>query len=205
MDKAEIAVIKTVASRLREARELCKFQTNEAAAMLGITADELGRIEIGSDFDEIPLRVIQRASVAYDVSTDFLFGLNEDWEQSEDVRMERDTLSFLSKMHIQDHSKTIAKQLALENKINVLAETVASLIPAIKEVDDVFMRFWQQNQEFSDMRCGSMFVNALDSALKLAAQAGSDMKRSKLIKENPLQGFADTKRKPLLNLNEVHS
>lgn len=196
MDKAEISISKTIGQRMAEAREICLISQCQASKMLGIDQEELKHLESSLDIESIPNAVISKAAALYDVSTDYLFALTDDWELNDHkLRIERDTFSAITKLHLQNHAETIAQQNKLDNKISTLSKTVEALIPAIKEIDDCFMRFWELNQEFDEMKCGSTFINKLDQALKLAAQAGSDMKRFKLIQDNPLQGYYPDKKR----------
>ena len=189
IDRRQTAIIGTIAAKLREARELCKHEQNQAAELLGVDAQELRKFESGIDVKEIPLWLIATASEVYDVSIDYLFGFTDDWEICQETRKERDFLAVLERLHIQAKSETITKQICLESAIKELANAVSTLAPAIQTIDDGFMRFWELNQDFTDMKAGAMIINKVDSANKLAAEAVRKLIRVKALSSENLSSI----------------
>ena len=182
LDKRECATIRTVSSRLAESRELCNHTQIAAAKLLGLPAKEFKAIEAGLDIDYIPLWVIQKAAAVYDVSVDFLFGLNADWETGDiEIRKRRDFLAVMERMHIDSQAATIVKQIKEENKIQALTDAVAMLAPAMREVYEAVLRFWELNPAFEEMPGGSTVLYKLDQAEKKANAATAEMVRFKCL------------------------
>jgi transcriptional regulator with XRE-family HTH domain len=79
--KARLAVVRTFGARMIEARELCNLSQSVAAKRLGYAnQSKLAKVENASDTNSVPFWLIPEASKVYEVSTDFLLGLSDDWE-----------------------------------------------------------------------------------------------------------------------------
>lgn len=196
-DKNEIAIISTVGARLRIARELCSHQQNQAAELLGVPVEDLRVVETSVDVDHIPLKLIRAAAEVYNVSTDWLLGLSDDWETDDiEIRKQRDFLAALERLHVENYSKTIAKQIQQDNKIQALSDAVAALAPAIKAIDDSFMQFWKKNQKFADMPGGSTVLRRIDEANAAAHAATCQMVRFKCAPFEALQIFDPETERP---------
>jgi len=94
IDKDERAITNLVGLQLKKARNMFGITVSDAAQHFKITEENLKRIEKEFDMEHIPLKLIRCASEFYNVSVDYLFGLNEDWEIAPEVRRERDFLSY---------------------------------------------------------------------------------------------------------------
>lgn len=77
----QIELVKTVGARLKASRELNNLSLSEAAQRLGYSnPSKLSKVENATDTNSVPLWLIRDAARLYDVSTEYLFGLSEDWE-----------------------------------------------------------------------------------------------------------------------------
>jgi transcriptional regulator with XRE-family HTH domain len=75
------ALFKIVGARLMQAREMCGMTLSEAARQLGYAnPSKLSKVEHASDAASVPFWLIPEAAQLYDVSTEFLFGLSDDFE-----------------------------------------------------------------------------------------------------------------------------
>ncbi|QSB03230.1 helix-turn-helix transcriptional regulator [Methylomonas sp. EFPC1] len=75
-------IVKTFGQRMIIAREMCGLSGLEAAELLGYAnSSKLSKIEHASDPETIPAFLPYKASIVYNVSLDFLFGLSDDWQR----------------------------------------------------------------------------------------------------------------------------
>lgn len=174
-DKAEVAVLKTVSARLKEARGLAGANDYQIVNWLGVSPSELTALENG--ISSAPLSTIQKAARLYDVSIDYLFGETDDWELCPEVRRERDFAAHLQSLFAAEQAKIAVKLVDQDNQIIALTEAVAALAPAIKAVYDAMMRFWELNQNFDEMPGGAPVISTLDRADKAAHAATCQMVR----------------------------
>lgn len=187
--KEENFISRTIGQRLRESRELSNYMQNQAAFLLGIDPKELASYENAVDLDgSIPNWLILKASAIYDVSIDYLYGASEDWELDPIIRNERDLLSIVNKIHIQDHAEQLAKILAIENKISVSTDAVKELEPAIKGIDEAMSRFRELNPKFDDMPAGSTLLKRIADVQELIQEVRCQLIRFKVI---PIGNKAD--------------
>ncbi|AEG02705.1 helix-turn-helix domain-containing protein [Methylomonas methanica] len=192
-NKQEIALLKTIAARIKEARELTKYSIHEAAEIMGISQGELRQIENGIDVDAIPLYAIQQASKAYDVSVDFLFGCHSDWEIAPEVRRERDFLSHIQAKLTKDQARIAAKLIQQQAQINTLTNAVQSLAPAIQTISDALDSFQQANPEWIDLAKSSPVLSSVSKAKLAAQKAVLAMVRQKLLPVEMLSAYASSK------------
>ncbi|MGZ4088826.1 MAG: helix-turn-helix domain-containing protein [Bacteroidia bacterium] len=170
-DKTELAILRVVSATLKEGRELCKHSLETAAQLIGISADDLRALEGDYSVYSIPLWLIHRAAQIYDVSVDYLFGMNADWENCAEVRLERDFSIHLQKIFLQEQAKAAARLVEQNNKITTLTNVVTELAPSIKEIYGAIMRFWELNPQFDEMVAGAPVISRLDRAEKAANEA----------------------------------
>lgn len=167
--KAEIAVLKTVSARLKEARGLAGIHDYQVANWLGVPAAELTALEDG--IYTIPLSTIKKAAEIYGVSVDFLFGETNDWELCQEVRRERDFSAHLQSLLITEQAKVATKLVEQDSRITALSEAATVLAPAIRAVYDALLRFWELNPSFDSMHGGAPVIKCLDLADKAAHEA----------------------------------
>jgi len=178
---------------MKEARELCRLKLYEAAQLIGLNTDKLEKIEGGTDFDAIPLSAIQRAAKIYDVSADFLLCISEDWEHDPVIRQQRDFLSHVQSKLVETQAKTAAQLIQQQAEINVINDTVQSLAPAIKSINDSVIRFWEINPEFETMLGSAPIVSRLEQANKAVHRATLAMLKQNLLPLDALQDCAVVK------------
>ncbi len=189
--RSQALMTKTIASRLYEARELCGFDIEQAAHLIGISEDELRKIESKKILGRVPAPhwLILKASLAYSVSIDYLFGGNEDWELAADVRRERNILAFLATHNFLQYKydqKIIAR---MDNRLKTVEATLGVLPLALKEISDTLTRFRELNPCFDDMKMGASLVNRIEDAETKAHQASCDLVRFKCIPKEHLADF----------------
>jgi addiction module HigA family antidote len=181
INKTEVAQLKIIRSRLREARsKICCFKLNEAAHQLGLpNADALTDIEGSRGVHPIPHWLIARAANVYSVAIDFLYGGTDEWELCAEARSSRCTITFIQKIHFQDHCITINEQRKQNNRLVELEKTVAEIPVDVQKIHDTLRRFIELNPGFIDMPVGSNLVRAVENAALAAHKANCKMVRYK--------------------------
>jgi transcriptional regulator with XRE-family HTH domain len=182
VDKNEVAIVKLVGGRMREARELCRLTVHEAAARLGITKPLLEKIEEGVDVEHLPLKLVRQASLIYDVSCDFLFGFSDDWEIAEEAKMGREIGAYLHQAQIKLFSQWAITQRLQEKQVQALAAAVDALRLEVAEIFEAMDAFQALNPGFNHLPGGSMIRYRVHKANRAAQNAYLSLVRCRAIK-----------------------
>jgi len=183
-DKPEAKAVRTVSARLKEARELCGHTVAVASQLLGVSREDLLRVESGVDIGRIPLWLIRHAAETYVVPSDYLFGLcdNFDGDDPEAFR-ERDFLASVQRLHVENYSRVIADQIKQNNRLKALNTAVASFGIAVQRINEVFERFTSLNPDFENMPGGAPLLRQIKIAEELGQHAACVLKRYKCLPE----------------------
>ncbi len=183
-DKREAAIISVLGGRFQAARDLCGHSVKVAAKLLGIDRGDLLKIELGIDVGAPPLWAIKRAAEIYDVSIDYFFGLNDDWETGDiEVRKDRDFLAIMQCLHVENYGKVIAEQIRQDNRLKALSTAVASFGIAVQHINEVFARFVSLNPEFEDMPGGAPVLLQIKIAEELGQHTTCVLARYRALPE----------------------
>ncbi|MDD5033281.1 MAG: hypothetical protein PHE55_00870 [Methylococcaceae bacterium] len=171
-------VTQKICRRLREARsEICGFNPDEGAHLLGVTRDELTAIEQSVEDAPAPW-VVLRAAERYAVSIDWLYGLSpDDWELCLEARRERDVYVSLVRQHMEGLAETVNESRKLHNKISACVLAVETLPAGVESIKVALDRFMELNPEFQDMAAGSPLLSSVERAQLAAQVAMSAMRR----------------------------
>lgn len=175
----QLELVKTVGARLKASRELNNLSLSEAAARLGYSnPSKLSKVENATDTNSVPLWLIRDAARIYDVSTEYLFGLNDDWE----CGVHRGLTPYLLDQWEQMRRRDLQALVGLQQHI----EAATSVIPAIQrdaqEILDAIDRLAGMNGDaFLDMRGGSILTAAAERLKKTAREAATAQKRLNLV------------------------
>jgi CRISPR/Cas system CSM-associated protein Csm2 small subunit len=187
VDKQEIAILKVIGSRMREARGLCgesassPLSLNDASKMLGVDREFLQRLESGIDVENCPLRLVKKAAELYDISIDYLFDMSDDWENSDEVKWQRQIGRGLHEYHMQELAKLAAEYQRQQRKQEVLIDVVSKLLPAITDVFDSLQTFKKANRRFEEMKVGSQLAYRVLLANQLGNECKQQLVRGKVI------------------------
>ena len=166
---AQADLVKTIGLRLKASRELCNLSLSEAARRLGYSnPSKLSKVENATDTNSVPLWLIRDAATLYEVSTEYLFGLSEDWECGVHRGMTPYLLNEWDRMRSRDLRALITLQQHLE--------AATAVIPAIQRdaqcVLDAILRLSDLNGDaFLDLHGGSILNAAAVRLKKTAADA----------------------------------
>ena len=198
----EIRINRIVATRLKESRELAGFaKITSAAEALGITQKNLMAFENNIGFDHFPLAFLQKAALVYEVSVDFLLGLNSDFGTSEDVRLKRDTsqmvINHFMAMRAMD-LQNIDREAA---RLSALIEMLTPVISATRELGEAVIRFTELNPDFDEMLGGAPMISRLNTANKQTNKAICLLVRLKIW---PKKSLNDRLRQDLFEPDKNH-
>ncbi len=180
---AQAELVKTIGARLKASRELCNLSLSEAARRLGYSnPSKLSKVENASDTNSVPIRLIRDAARIYEVSTEYLFGLSEDWETG----VHRGVTPFLLEQWDRIRNRDLRALVTLQQHI----EAATAVIPTIRRdaqgVIDAINRLSDLNgDEFLELRGGSILTAAADRLKKTAADALQAERRLHLVLAEP--------------------
>ncbi len=177
----QAAVVRTIGSRFREARELCNMSQNVAAKRLGYSnSSKLSKVELATDTNSVPLWLIVRAAAVYEVSIDFLFGITDDWESGSRMTQERQTSAWLFDTWDKARRRDMEALRKLHDKVAAIEEAIAQMVVATGEAGTALERFVELNPAFEDMKAGSRLTGAIERSVDAANNAKAKMKRFRI-------------------------
>lgn len=176
--KEQAALVKTIGERLKDARELCNLSQQSAAQKLGYrNSSKLAKVERATDTNSVPLWLIMRAAKLYEVSVDYLFGLNEDWEKSARLTIERQTGLWLHEQWEILRRRDLAVLQSLYARTEILDGVVAEQLMLTKELKEALNSFRYLNPDFDDYRGGNRLVSVSEKIQDAILKAESKLKR----------------------------
>lgn len=173
--------LKAIGERMREARDLAAYSQIKAAKKMGYrNSSRLNKIECGTDVSSISVDTIIKAANIYNVSTDFLLGLSDDWERDAKIAQEIDISKYLVHLFTSLHMCDINAIRQLNNRMSVLSHSVQVYDEHVKECCIAIKRFSELNPTFeTEMRGGSRLLNAIHNAEHAVYNAKALMRRFK--------------------------
>lgn len=177
-----IELLKQVGTRMREARELCGFSLSQAAKLLGYkNPSKLCKVEQASDTMAIPLWLILRASKLYDVTTDYIFGLTDDWERDPVVYQQKQVGVWLLE-HFENSKKAELNALrVLHNRQWVIFKAINNFLSRSKENMEYAKRVREMNPEFDEMKGGNRMMWLLEQTENETMALAREMEKIKVL------------------------
>lgn len=174
----QATIVKTIGSRLLEARNLCNLNQIESSRRLGYqNSSKLAKVENASSGNSIPHWLIARAAKVYGVSIDFLYGESDEWERDISVVQERDIAGFIQDVW----EKT---RLSETNTIRILMNEIKVLANAVREYEAVTLRmrtkyesFLKANPNFLDMDKSNNIPSSIEEAERTVHNQKALLKR----------------------------
>lgn len=184
-DKNEVAVIRTMAERLTEARKLCGYTVQQAAQLLNIVPEDLKTIENTTRVYRVPLWLIKRATEAYSVPADYLFGLIDEFDAGDPEAFRgRNLIAALQRQELENFSKTAAAQINQDNRLMALNSAVAAGVISVQHIVDAFARFTFLNPQFQCMPGGAPVLKKIQDAEEITGHAAGELARYKALPES---------------------
>lgn len=180
--KPQAAAVKMIGARLREAREMNNFSLSEAARRLGYSnPSKLSKVENATDTNSVPVFLIRDAAELYDVSTDYLFGLADDWETG----IPRGMTGWLADRWEQLRRRDVAAMAALGARIDTCATLIPCLAADAREVLEAIRRLEALNPDsWPEIRGGSKLTAAAERLERSANAAAVAEKRLRIELDN---------------------
>ncbi|ASF48531.1 helix-turn-helix domain-containing protein [Methylovulum psychrotolerans] len=181
VDKSQGA--QTFGGRMKAARELNNYSLSEAYPLFGYSnASMLSKIENASNGLSVPIWLVVRASEVYFVSTDFLFGVSEDWERDAQVSQEREVTRMLSDCLLQMRAAELNQVRTISHKIDACGKATHFALTAITKIYNALETVRRKNAIFDEeIIGGAALVKATDEAFALAAQAKTGLAKAKFM------------------------
>ena len=177
ISKTEIVELRRkMGARLREAREeLCGLTRNEAAVLLDVPVRSLIQYESATDckLNEV---FMLRASQAYDVSLDWLYGVSDDWERSSRMHKERKTAVWMFHHVERRHCENMEHMKRLYDQHDAMERTLRELTTANKAVLQASERI-MATPGFENMRGSAPVAAAHQRLEKSIRQAEATLER----------------------------
>jgi len=176
--KEQLDLVRTIGSRMRDARELCNMSQLDAARRLGYeNSSKLAKVEGASDTHSVPLYLIPRAAKLYDVSTDFLLGLTSDWERNGGEFEDRDYGSFLLRTWEQARSRDLGAMAKLYARVKAVAPCLEKMISGATEIAAALYAVRLRGGEFDDLPAGNRLLCAIEKHADSARNAEASLRR----------------------------
>lgn len=155
-------LIKTIGTRMKQARELCNLSQTEAAKRLGYSnPSKLSKVENATDTMSVPLWLLLRAAKVYEVSLDFLFGVSDTFDESSRVVQQREVSSWLFDCWQKQRCRDITALRFMHNRLEGMGTAAALMFEASDRVADALRVFRELNPNFIDLKAGSRLVSAV--------------------------------------------
>lgn len=184
IDKKEVELIKIIAPRLRDARQLCEHTLTEAANLLGVNFNDLKKIEHSADVCHVPIWLIKKAAEVYSVPSDFLLGIIGDFDACDpEVFHSRSFLSALQRQQLEEFSKTAAEQIKQNGQLKALSSSLSAAIMAQQYISEVLAGFIRLNQGFNDMPGGAKVLYQVKIAEGLTQKATAALTKYRCLPE----------------------
>jgi len=174
----QLDLVKTVGARLRASRELNNLSLSEAARRLGYSnPSKLSKVENATDTNSVPLRLIRDAARIYDVSTEYLFGLSDDWETG----VPRGMTGWLMDEWEFQRRRDAAALAALAGRVDACATIIPALATDAVAVRVALDRIAELNPDaWPEIRGAGKLFTAIDCLEKSTAAATIAERRLRL-------------------------
>ncbi|WP_446810555.1 helix-turn-helix domain-containing protein [Methylomonas sp. 2BW1-5-20] len=152
-------IVKTFGQRMTTAREMCGLTGLQAAALLGYqNSSKLSKIEHASDGDTIPSFLPYKASIVYNCSIDYLFGLSDDWQRDPVTAQECHIQRALEQVTV-DENNAIRDLFDQLSKVEQAATVAFNRFGEIKRLVN---RFREINPEFDELKLGAKLLRVVE-------------------------------------------
>jgi len=162
---------------MRTSRELCGLNQKEAAKRLGYSnSSKLNKVELASDTGSIPFWLIPRAAEVYQVSSDYLLGLTDEWQCTHSEALQSKIEKAIKKSQsIQDNP---IRQLYTQ--ISAVERAVSINLQKTAEFKDLVTRFRSLNPSFdTELRLGAKLLRIANETNQEAAKIAQQLAKSR--------------------------
>ncbi|MDN5780534.1 MAG: helix-turn-helix domain-containing protein, partial [Luteimonas sp.] len=152
-------LVSTIGQRMRSARELCNLSQSEAARRFGYSnPSKLSKVEAAADTNSVPLWLIRKAAEVYEVPTDFLFGITDDFETG----VPRGTQAWLIDAWDRMRQRDLLALDRLHREVVAVAGGSGAVLGAVRELSMAVSRYVESNRDdFENARGGATVLHKL--------------------------------------------
>lgn len=188
----QIAMIRLIGKRLREAREMAGFSQLDAAIHLGYkNSSKLAKVENASDTFSVPVALVIKAAGLYEVSADYLLGISEDWDVAPDERHQRQIGRWLFNTWESARERDLAAMAELSKKVSFVASSISALVEKSESVQHAFDRLRDLNAGFDELIAGAKLASSVDVLVDAGRQARLQLLRLHLdLAGNPTEAHS---------------
>lgn len=171
---------KEIGMRMRESRLMVGFSQSDSAYKLGYqNSTKLSKIEKGQS-SAVPLWLIRRACIEYDVSADYLLGITETMERDDVSHASlRELHAFIFANFDRRHAQDIAMLVSLRKRLEAIEEFIVLSSMQMKQLNEA-MECVEGNSEWQDL-VGSnrlkVYMERLSHTLNSTSSKFKDIKR----------------------------
>ncbi|ENV00417.1 hypothetical protein F969_00649 [Acinetobacter variabilis] len=151
-----------VGVRMRESRIMSGLSQVDAAKRLGYeNSSKLAKIEKGQS-SRIPLWVIRKAAVLYDVSCDYLFGVTQTMERDDVSHASlRELHAFMFAEFDKRHAQDVAVMMGIRTKLETIEKTIVLAAMQAEQLDEA-RAFIESLPEWQEVRGGNRLINHIE-------------------------------------------
>jgi transcriptional regulator with XRE-family HTH domain len=168
----DLAIIRTIGQRLKQARELNNLNLFDASIKLGYSnSSKLSKIENAQAANTVPIWLINKAASLYQVTVDWIFGRSSDWELSVYACDSREQQSFIADMLNQARARDLEVLHRVNNRAVVVGKSTHELVEAIEKINIALDSFSNLHPEFEDSMRSSRLINDIKRAVRASTDA----------------------------------
>lgn len=161
-------LVKTIGARLKESRELCNMSLSESARLLGYAnPSKLSKVENATDTRSVPFWLIPAAAKLYDVSTEYLYALSDDWQTG----CWRGITPYMQKAWDQQRARDFKVLATVNQRVTAALEVLPALAEAADYALGAVKVLEEKNRNFNDMPGGARLQAAARRLQAAAAEA----------------------------------
>lgn len=172
-----LGLSKIFGARMRIARELCGLNQTEAAHRLGYAnPSKLNKVELASDTNSVPFWLIPRAAEVYQVSSDYLLGLADEWQCNRSEALQSKIEKAIR------HSQSVQDNAIrrLYSHVSGIEHAVSINLQKTAEFKDLVTRFRSLNPGFdTELKLGAKLLHVANQASQEAAKIAQQLSKSR--------------------------
>lgn len=174
-NKAEQAnLVRIIGQRMREAREMTNLSQLEAAEKLGYkTSAKLSKIE-GATEGSVPLLTIIKAASLYEVSTDYLIGVVEDWEVDKNHTIDNEKSAWVLEAWEMQRRRDIETMMWLKHRVDAIDQSIPEVHKALIRFQSAFDSFTELNPYLEDMKGAIQFTIAIKQVSDMVTASNNE-------------------------------
>lgn len=178
----QAAMAQQIGARLREAREMQGMSQTRAALLLGYqNSSRLAKLEAGIDCGkpsrQIPLWLLRKASMIYQVSLDYLFGTTETMEPSNDEernQVQQEMILLMREEWERQRWRDMLVVRAMQERVDAIERMIVMMTEQAEQAEEAMARMQELNPELWEELAGGArlerTVRATAASVRTAAE-----------------------------------